>query len=143
MKSEEDKEIEEHQETPALLAPTPPSPVRVLSKGEYPAGLALELVLSTLPPEEILAAYNLSADEFKKISRLPAFRKEFKELQEAAKDEGFAYKMKAKAQAEGMLQTTWEMVHNQMTPAAVRADLIKFMARVAGYDIKEARGNDY
>lgn len=103
----------------------------------YPAGLALELALRVAKPSEVLKAYNLTLPAFQVIMAIPAFKIEYKELCEQAKDEGFSYKMKARAQAEGMLRTTWQMVQDVTTPAAVRADLIKFNARVAGFDKKD------
>mgnify|MGYP003624820705 FL=1 len=103
----------------------------------YPAGLALELALRVAKPSEVLKAYNLTLPAFQAIMSIPAFKIEYKELCEQAKDEGFSYKMKARAQAEGMLRTTWQMVQDVTTPAAVRADLIKFNARVAGFDKKD------
>jgi hypothetical protein len=37
-------------------------------------------------------------------------------------------------QAEGLLATSWSLIHNEDTPAAVKADLIKFTTRIAGYE---------
>ena len=112
------------------------------SLSPHPEGLALELVLQTAPPEEILAAYGLSTAQFAAIAQTPAFKKEFEGYLEMSKEDGFSYKMKSRAQADGMLKVQWEMVHNEDTPASVRADLIKFVARVAGYDKKDVRGGD-
>jgi len=102
----------------------------------YPEGLALELVLQTGTPENILEAYHLTTDQFVEIAKLPSFKKEYQMYLEMSKEDGFSYKMKCRAQAEGMLKVQWDMVHDITTPPSVRADLIKFNARVAGYDKK-------
>lgn len=108
-------------------------------KAPWPKYLALELVLQTAPIDKILEAQGVDKTDFiTRISTDPRFVAEYKELAEQAKQEGFSYRMKARAQAEGMLTTTWNMVQNEKTPAAVRADLIKFTTRVAGLDIKDA-----
>jgi hypothetical protein len=50
--------------------------------------------------------------------------------------EGMSFKLKARLQAEEMLKKVWRMVHTNdgSVPPAVKADLIKFMIRAAGYD---------
>jgi len=122
----------EERDTPDLPA-IPRNP----SLSPYPSGLALELVIQTGTPTDILAAYGLTVTRFKEITALPMFKKEYAMYLEMAKEDGFSYRMKCKAQAEGMLKIQWDMVHDITTPPSVRADLIKFNARVAGYDKKD------
>jgi hypothetical protein len=47
------------------------------------------------------------------------------------------FRIKARMQAEGLLQTSWHLIHNKDTPAAVKADLIKHTWKVAGVEPKE------
>lgn len=131
----EDEELEELPELPELPKPPPP-PNPALHKG-YPVGLALELALKVADPVEVLKAYNIDGTEWARIRRIPAFQKEYRELVEKSKESGFSYQMKAAAQAEGLLKTTWDLIQDADTPASVRADMIKFTARVAGYDQKD------
>jgi len=97
----------------------------------YPPNLALELVLKSAPPEEILDAYGISVQQFVEISKNPAFAAEYKELAEKAKEEGFSYRIKARAQSEAYLKTSWDMVQDKETPPSVRADLIKWTGKMA------------
>ena len=39
-------------------------------------------------------------------------------------------------EAEEMLKVSWSMVHDRETPPSVRADLLKWTSRVAGFEPK-------
>lgn len=136
---DEDEVIDDNYEDETFHPPAVP---KNPSLSPYPDGLALELVLQTGEPATILEAYHLTIAQFEEISKLPAFKKEYEMYAEMSKEDGFSYKMKCRAQAEGMLKVQWDMVHDITTPPSVRADLIKFNARVAGYDKKDARDSD-
>lgn len=113
--------------------PMPPDPAAV---APFPQGLALELVLNTnLPLAEILGAYDLTPQEFRLILRNPDFRKEYEGYKEELKKEGWSFRQKSKAQAEAYLGMVWSMVHDQHTPSAVKADLIKQTVKWAGLEI--------
>ena len=128
-------EEELEQGIPDDEAPPPPNPVNT----GYPAGLALELALKIAKPSKVLETYGVNRVEWDRIRKIPAFQIEFRELTEKAKEKGFSYQMKAAAQSEALLQTTWDLINDRGTPASVRADMIKFTARTAGYDQKDAK----
>ena len=119
--------------------PIPPPPPNPALSTAYPAGLALELALRVAEPQEIFKTYKVSADDWARIKLIPAFQIEYADWKKRAKDKGFSYQMKASAQAENMLKTTWDLIHDPTTPPSVKADLIKFTARLAGYDAKESK----
>lgn len=54
---------------------------------------------------------------------------------------GVTFQMKARAQADALLDTTWAIIHSNATPANVKADLIKSTIRWAGYEQKADEGN--
>ena len=99
--------------------------------------LPIELALKSSSIETILESYGLTQDQFLDISAQPAFVSAYKDAQEVIKEDGGAFKLKAKMQAEEMLKVSWKLVHDKESPPSVRADLIKWTARVAGYDKKE------
>jgi hypothetical protein len=100
----------------------------------WPATLPLEVALQTAPLEEIKDSYNISDEEWEALRTNDQFRREVLKYQEEAKEEGYSFRTKAKMQAEGLLATSWSLIHNEDTPAAVKADLIKFTTRIAGYE---------
>lgn len=101
----------------------------------WPSTLPIEIALRVAPLAEIRAAYNIEWEEWEELRANPTFRKAVLDAQEKAQEDGFTYKTKARLQAEALLTTSWNLIQDASTPAAVKADLIKFTTRVAGYDV--------
>ncbi len=108
----------------------------------YPTGLALDLALNSAPISEVLDAYSLTPDQLRTILKTPVFRQEYEQFKEEMKVEGWSFRQKAKAQAEQYLHTVWNLVGNERTPAAVKADLIKNTVRRAGLDTPSSSQGD-
>lgn len=100
----------------------------------FPRGLALDLVLEVGTLKEILDSYGLSAEQFQRILKNPAFRREYEAHKESMETEGWSFKKKAQAQAELYLNLVYRLATSDQTPAAVRADLIKSTVKWAGLD---------
>jgi hypothetical protein len=92
----------------------------------YPRGLILDIVLKTAPVSQLLKAYKLSIEDFKRLVAHPVFRQDLIDMREQIKQEGFSVKVKMQAQSEAYLAEAWRLVHDPNTPANVRADLIKW-----------------
>lgn len=102
----------------------------------YPRGLILDLLLKTAPVADLLVAYKLSVDEFQRLTQHPVFRQDMRDMRDRMREEGFSFRVKAGAQAEAYLTQAWNMVHDPETPASVRADLLKFTIKLAGFEPK-------
>jgi hypothetical protein len=98
--------------------------------------LPVELALKTAPVEAIYTSYGLTKDDFTELMTSPAFISAYKDAQALVKEEGMAFKLKAKMQAEEMLKVSWSLVHDKEVPPSVRADLLKWTSRVAGFEPK-------
>lgn len=108
----------------------------------FPPMLPVELAMRTDTPANICAAYGVTREEFVVIIEDPVFAIAFTKAKDMLQKDGASFKVKAKLQAEALLQTAWNIVHNAMTPAAVKADLIKAVVRWAEYEPKkDATGN--
>ena len=99
----------------------------------YPATLPIEIALRVAPVREICEAYEIDQEKWSRLRLDPVFQKDLATAVELVRKEGMSFRLKAKLQAEEMLKTSWNLVHNNDTPPAVRADLIKFTTRCAGY----------
>lgn len=105
----------------------------------WPPTMLIELALKTAPPDDIRKEYGYSTEDWEALPRNPVFMKELTEACELVRQEGMSYKLKARMLAEEFLPDVYKMVKadgEKGTPASVRADMIKFMTRVAGYDVK-------
>lgn len=102
----------------------------------FPPTLPLELALREKTPAELCEAYGLSHEDWDRLRQDPLFIKAVKEYVEELKQDGMSFKLKARMQAEVLLNTSFRLIHahNDDVPPNVKADLIKFTIRAAGLD---------
>lgn len=104
----------------------------------FPPMLAMEIAMRTAPVEEIVTGYGLNQDEWERLSVYPPFVRAVQTATEQLQEEGVSFKIKAKLQADALLSQSWKMIHDPLTPHAVRADLLKSTIRWAGHDSRDA-----
>ncbi len=105
----------------------------------WPPTLPIELALKTASPQAIQAEYGYTDDEWASLPHNPVFMKDLAGACELVRQEGMSFRLKAKLIAEENLKTTWRLIHAsaEEVPPSVKADLIKSVARWAGFDAKE------
>jgi hypothetical protein len=94
------------------------------------------LALRQQPVREICEAYGIDRAGYERLRNDLAFRKAAADAVATLQEEGASFKLKARAQSEELLKTSWSLIHQPLdrVPAAVKADLIKFTIRAAGLD---------
>lgn len=103
--------------------------------------MTLEGSGSTVPV--LLKEYGFAAADLKAFSQEPLFIQRVEHFQTQLKERGFTFKLKAQAQAELLLDTSWDVIHGIDVSPAVKADLIKWTAKMAGFEpTKETLGGD-
>lgn len=102
----------------------------------YPPMLPIELAMRIAPVDEICGAYGITLQEFEAMTQDPLFIQAFRNAKDALSKDGMSFKIKAKMQAEALLQKSWAIIHDPSTPSAVKADLIKHTVRWAEYEPK-------
>lgn len=102
----------------------------------WPPSLPLELVVSHQPVREICAAYGIDRTEYERLRADEYFRRAVAEAMETLQEGSASFKLKARAQSEELLKTSWALIHKPLdqVSASVKADLIKFTIRAAGLD---------
>jgi len=98
--------------------------------------LAYELALNLAPPEEVFGRYGLDRDQAVALLSTPGFAKLLDRVTKDVEQNGLSFKAKARAQAEELLTESFSIATDPLQSGAVRADLIKWTARVAGYEPK-------
>lgn len=118
--------------TPVSTLLNPDNPAEI---GAYPPTFPVEIALRVAPLRDICAAYNISHDEWLELKTDPVFQRDLTAAVEMVKKDGMSFKLKAQLQADELLKTSWKMIHAPAdeVPASVRADLLKFTVRAAGY----------
>lgn len=102
--------------------------------------LAYELALGVDKAEGVFAKYGIIGEQAVRLLGSTAFIATVKKYKEEITSSGISFKLKAKIQAEDLLTHSYLMATDPEVPFAVRADLIKWTARVAGLEPKEKDG---
>ena len=96
--------------------------------------LACELAMHMEEPEVIFERYGFGVEEASDLLESPAFAALLHRIGTEIRENGLTFKQKAKAQAEELLQHSFEIATDPHASAAVRADIIKWTAKMAGYE---------
>lgn len=111
-----------------------------LLESRWSAHLALDVALMLenggLTKDEILQRHSLSDDRLADMCKDVVFLRAVKNLREEVREKGLTFRMKARAQAEELLTTSWILIHSPDVSASVKADLIKSTVKWGGLEPK-------
>jgi hypothetical protein len=100
----------------------------------FDMALLLEGSGETVP--ELIQRHRISQDELVAFSKDPVFIKKVEHYRGEVQEKGLTFRMKARAQAEELLVTSWTLIHSPDVSAAVKADLIKQTVKWGGLEPK-------
>ena len=86
--------------------------------------IALMLEGSGESIDEVRTRHNISASAIIDFNKDKVFLKKVESYRNEIKEKGMTFKLKARAQAEELLITSWALIHSPETSSAVKADLI-------------------
>lgn len=98
--------------------------------------VALMLEGSGETMQEVLTRHKISANDILVYKQDPVFLKKVEHYQAEVRDKGLTFKLKARAQAEELLTTSWHLIHDPAVSPAVKADLIKSTVKWGGLEPK-------
>jgi len=98
--------------------------------------LALTLEGSGDTVHELLDHYNLDRDDLRRFTADSVFNQRVSHFRGEIQNNGLSFKTKAKVQAEELLGTSWNLIHDPGVSPSVKADLIKSTVKWAGYEPK-------
>lgn len=96
--------------------------------------IAYELALAIDKPSAIFAKYGYTEEDAREFIGNDAFMGTVRKYREEILAGGIGFKLRAKIQAEDLLTHSYLIATDPETPAAVRADMIKWTAKVAGFE---------
>ena len=85
-------------------------------------------------PANLLKEYGYTHYDLEAFSKDPLFMQRVDKFRIQLREKGLTFKLKAQAQAELLLDTSWDIIHNIDVSPAVKADLIKWTSKVAGFE---------
>ena len=103
----------------------------------FDVALTLEGSGETL--QEIMARHHIGANEILVFNSDPVFLKKVEQYRAEIREKGMTFRLKARAQAEELLTTSWLLIHDPLVSPAVKADLIKSTVKWGGL---EPKGNE-
>jgi hypothetical protein len=106
----------------------------------FDVALTLEGSGDTL--QEVITRHNISANDILSFNADPIFLKKVEGYRTEVREKGLTFKLKARAQAEELLTTSWLLIHDASVSPAVKADLIKSTVKWAGLEPKDAGPQD-
>jgi len=86
--------------------------------------------------DEVRVRHNISVDDLIMFNKDKVFLKKVESYRNDIKEKGMTFKLKARAQAEELLTTSWTLIHSPEVSGTVKADLIKSTVRWGGLEIK-------
>lgn len=98
--------------------------------------VALMLEGSGETVDEVKQRHRINSGQMVKFTKDPVFLKKVDHYREEIRDKGMTFRLKARAQAEELLTTSWGLIHSPDVSAAVKADLIKSTVKWAGLETK-------
>ena len=98
--------------------------------------VALTLENSGESLQEVMVRHNITANDILVFNADPVFLKKVEGYRTEIREKGLTFKLKARAQAEELLTTSWLLIHDPAVSPAVKADLIKSTVKWAGLEPK-------
>ena len=102
----------------------------------FDVALTLEGSGETL--QEIVGRHRITTSDVLAFNADPIFLKKVEHYRTEVREKGLTFKLKARAQAEELLTTSWLLIHDAAVSPAVKADLIKSTVKWAGLEPKDA-----
>lgn len=99
--------------------------------------LAFEIALGVHDEHDVLLRYGLEAEQYRAIAETSLFQQAVADYKKQIMESGVGFKAKARIQAEALLDTAWDIIHNPSTPASVRKTMIDSVVQWAEYDGKK------
>jgi hypothetical protein len=110
------------------------SPVDTKWNDRFAFDLALLLEGSGEKLNDLLDRHDLDANDLITFNKDQHFLKKVEAYREEVHTKGLTFRVKARAQAEELLRTSWLLIHDPVVSPAVKADLIKSTVKWAGLD---------
>lgn len=117
-------------------------PARTAWSSRFAFEIALKLEGSGENMRELLARHGHNTGDMAVFNADPTFLKAVQGYREEVREKGLTFKLKARAQAEELLTTSWLMIHSPEVSPAVKADLIKSTVKWGGLEQSGAGVNE-
>ena len=98
--------------------------------------IALMLEKSGETVDEVITRHKITSDDMLTFNQDPIFLKKVDSYRGEIQEKGITFRLKARAQAEELLTTSWTLIHSAEVSPSVKADLIKSTVKWANLEPK-------
>ena len=92
--------------------------------------------------DELRARHSITVDDLVLFNKDKVYLKKVESYRAEIVEKGMTFKLKARAQAEELLTTSWTMIHRPETSSADKADLIKSTVKWGGLETNNTNTED-
>ena len=103
-------------------------------KAPFDLRLAWDLAMQLDPPADVFLRYGIDQDAALELMALPLFQDTLRRFKREIEENGGRFRAKARIQAEELIDHSFLMATDPEAPPAVRADLIKWTAKMGGLE---------
>ena len=104
--------------------------------------IALTLEGSGETLQEVMTRHKIASSDIIAFNTDKVFLKKVEHYRGEIQEKGLTFKLKARAQAEELLTTSWMLIHDPAVSPAVKADLIKSTVKWGGLEPKTEVGTE-
>jgi hypothetical protein len=104
--------------------------------------IALTLEGSGETLQEVMTRHKIASSDIINFNADKVFLKKVEHYRGEIQEKGLTFKLKARAQAEELLTTSWMLIHDPAVSPAVKADLIKSTVKWGGLEPKTEVGTE-
>lgn len=119
-----------------------PAPFSTRWTDRFALDFAMSLEGSGDKPAVLLEEHGYTADDLALFAKDPLFMQRVNAYQVDLREKGLTFKLKAQVQAEMLLENSWDLVNDRDVSPAVKADLIKWTAKMAGFEPVQGKGDN-
>ena len=102
--------------------------------------LACELALGMQEPEVIFTTYGYTAEAAHALLETKSFTDTINRISGELRENGISFRSKMRAVAEDLIPHAYDMATDPLQSGAVRADIIKWAGKMAGFEPPPAKG---
>ena len=99
--------------------------------------IALTLEGSGEPIGDVVKRHRIDPADLLEFKQDPVFLRKVDHYRNEIREKGITFRLKARAQAEELLTTSWLLIHDPAVSPTVKADLIKSTVKWAGLEPKD------
>lgn len=100
--------------------------------------MALCLEGSGFALDELMETHKVTREDLVIFNQDKIFRQTVQNYRDEIREKGLSFRLKARAQAEELLVTSWNLIHDIDVSPTVKADLIKWTAKMGNLEPKPA-----